>query len=107
MLVLDYFSHESTSIDADYLLFLSRFCNVPNGRSSAERSNPELKYAKFNDDPHGKSVLSTPSNHDLVREEYTFEAGHAPFSSCHASTIVEVCSDIPVWNLVQVKERYK
>lgn len=38
----------------------------------------------------GNSVLSTPPNPAIIFEDYTFEPGHAPFPSCHASTIVEV-----------------
>ena len=51
---------------------------------------------EFSGDSSGNSVLSNPSRHGLVKEVYTFEPGHAPFNSCHASTIVEVYSGTPI-----------
>ena len=78
-----------------FLLFwahLHRF----HGGLSEKVSKLELNSMEFSGDSSGNSVLSNSSRHGLVKEVYTFEPGHAPFNSCHASTIVEVYSGTPI-----------
>lgn len=43
------------------------------------------------DAQHASANMTRPRHAAIITEEFLFEDGKAPFPSCHASSIVEVC----------------
>ncbi|KAI5013166.1 hypothetical protein ZWY2020_028120 [Hordeum vulgare] len=56
-------------------------------------ANPSASKVETEQQMEGSTQKNATSGWSIVKEELTFSAGSAPFSSCHASTIVEIGKD--------------